>query len=225
MSPAAPAVVPGRCPSVRLDLLDSPDWSRPAAVAGNPESVAGSGRRTVPQIALLDVGDWQDLRSARLAALEESPTAFVATSAVEATRPPEDWMTLLTVSTWAVARDEGEVVGIACLAAADPDAPEERFVECVWVTPRLRRRGLVRGMLRALGDNARAEGAERLQLWVLETNSAAYEAYVKLNFRSPVPDVVHDSTKRRDDGTFVQERLMIRSLLGETGPWSDSCRL
>lgn len=59
---------------------------------------------------------------------------------------------------------------------------------------------------------ARASGAECLQLWVLETNDSAYDAYLKLDFY-PVPDREQDSWKPRRDGTFVRERLMVKPLL------------
>jgi ribosomal protein S18 acetylase RimI-like enzyme len=158
------------------------------------------------EINLLDPRDWPVLRSVRLAALRDSPGAFVATLAVESERTSEEWIASIERSTWVVARNGNEVVGIACLTAAEPHAPRERFIESVWVTPQHRRRGLVRRMLQRLEDKARADGADYLQLWVLETNESAYDAYLKLDFYA-VPDTTQDSSKSRDDGSFVQERF------------------
>lgn len=165
-------------------------------------------RWTPVEIDLLGPRDWRDLRSARLAALLDSPDAFVATLAAEAGRSPEKWIASIESSTWAVGRDDGEVVGIACLAAAVGGARKERFIESVWLTPAYRRQGIVRKMFGQLEGEARAEGAEYLQLWVLETHESAYDAYRKLDFHSPVPEVVQYSAK-----PSVQERLMVKPLL------------
>jgi ribosomal protein S18 acetylase RimI-like enzyme len=175
-------------------------------------SAVQSDRCARVEIDLLGPGDWPVLRCARLAALRDSPDAFVATLAAEVERTQEEWIASIASSTWAVARDVGESVGIACLTAANPEAPRERFVESVWVKPEHRRQGLVRRMLGRLEAEARAEGAEYLQLWVLETNDSAYDAYLKLDFY-PVPDAVQNSSKPRGDGKFVQERLMVKALL------------
>ena len=91
-------------------------------------------------------------------------------------------------------------------------APQERFIESVWVTPEHRRRGLVRKMLSRLESEARADEVDYLKLWVLETNDSAYDAYVKLDF-SEVPEMMQDSWKPQGDGTWVQERLMVKPLL------------
>jgi ribosomal protein S18 acetylase RimI-like enzyme len=176
-------------------------------------SAVESDRCAPVEIDLLRPGDWQVLRSARLAALLDSPDAFVATLAAEVERTQDEWIASIESSTWAVARDGDEIVGVACLAAAVARARKKRFIESVWVMPKHRRQGLVRKMLWRLETEARAEGAKLLQLWVLETNDPAYDAYIKLDFY-PVPDAVQDSWKPCGDGTaFVQERLMVKSLL------------
>jgi ribosomal protein S18 acetylase RimI-like enzyme len=112
---------------------------------------------------------------------------------------------------WVVARHGDEVAGIARLVTT-AGAPKEWFIESVWVTPEHRRKGLVREMLWRLEVKAHAEGAEYLQLWVLESNESSYDAYLKLDFY-PVPDRVQDSWKALDDGSFVQECLMVKPLL------------
>jgi ribosomal protein S18 acetylase RimI-like enzyme len=176
-------------------------------------SVIESSRCFVVETDLLcPKTDWPLLMSARLRALQDSPDAFVATLTAEKKQTPEKWGAHYAGSTWAVARDGDEVVGIACLIAAQPDDPQARFIESVWVTPEHRRRGLVREMLWQLEGKARIGGAAFLKLWVLETNDSAYDAYLKLDFYA-VPDRDQDSWKSRADGTFVQERLMVKPLL------------
>ena len=173
---------------------------------------AEAERWTAVEIDLLCPSDWPLLRSARLAALSDSPDAFVASSAAEAKRSPEEWIISIKSSTWAVARDDGEVVGIARLVVPVVGAPTERFIESVWITPEHRRRGLVRKMLSRLESEARADEVDYLNLWVFETNDSAYDAYVKLGF-SEVPEMMQDSWKSQADGAWVQERLMVKPLL------------
>lgn len=165
-------------------------------------------RCTRVNIDLLGPADWPILRSARLAALHDSPDAFVATLAAEARRTPDEWIASIKSSTWAVARDGVEVLGLACLAAPVSGARHAHFIESVWVRPVHRRQGLVRKMLQRLEGEARAEDVDYLQLWVLETNELAPDAYRKLDFHPSVPDVLQDSMK-----PGVRERLMVKQLL------------
>ena len=171
-------------------------------------------RCTPVEIDLLDdPREWLSLKAARLEALEDSPEAFVTTPAEEERRTPSEWMASIRWSTWAIARDEGAIVGIACLTAAtESDDKRARFIESVWVAPEHRRKGLVRRMLWRLEREARAADAEYLKLWVLKTNDLAYNAYLKLDF-SEMPDKAQDSWKPQGDGNFVQERLMVKPLL------------
>lgn len=176
-------------------------------------SVVDLGPATFAGVELLQPSHSEDLRLARLEALQDSPDAFVATLDQEKQRSDSDWIDVAAATTWAVAREGAKVVGIASMTAADPAAPTVHFIESVWVHPERRRRGLGRRMLLELEVRARAIGAEFLQLWVLETNGSAYDAYVNLAFEEPQPEVVQDSPKTRDDGEgFVQERLMVKRL-------------
>lgn len=163
-------------------------------------------------VALLSPDDWEVLKSARLEALGNAPDAFVASLASERKRTPSDWMIAVAASTWVVARAGDQVVGLACMTAPDPLTPGVRFIESVWVTPERRRRGLVRRMLERLEARALAERAYRLQLWVLATNTLAYDAYIKLDFE-PMPDMTQRSGKKASNGEPVLEIPMIKPLL------------
>jgi ribosomal protein S18 acetylase RimI-like enzyme len=168
------------------------------------------------EIEFLCPADGPILSSVRLRALRDSPEAFLATPDEEAALTPADWTARIMSATWTVAWDGDVVVGIACLTSQEAKAsntPKEWFIESVWVEPGYRRKGLVRRMVQKLEGQAREDGAERLQLWVLGTNDLAFDAYKKIDFYPPVPEVVQDSPKPRGDG-FVKEHLMVKQLLG-----------
>ena len=173
-----------------------------------PESQSGRSSATVRR---LGPPDWRDLQCARLAALADAPDAFVATPADEVARTRKDWIASIRLTVWAGAWVGGQIIGIACLSAAEPIEPTRPFVESVWVAPEYRGRGLGQDMLRVLEGAARLKGATHLQLWVLETNRRASATYLNLDF-VPVPARAQDSGKLSDDDTPVQERLMVRPL-------------
>jgi ribosomal protein S18 acetylase RimI-like enzyme len=164
-------------------------------------------------VDVLPPSDWEDLRTGRLAALKDSPHAFAATLGQERRRRNGDWIDLAKDLTWTVARECGQVVGIASMTPVDESLPKVRFIESVWVARGLRKRGLVRQMLAELELRARDNGADRLQLWVLETNDQARGAWVQLGFVEPEPAVIANSPKLLPGGTgFVKERLMVKQL-------------
>jgi len=191
------------------------------AMTRTATSTVGLGRCTRVTTRLLAADDWQDLRSARLAALSDSPHAFVATSAQEEGWEPEAWMARLARSDWAGAWDNDRIVGIACLSAPDPGEPKRPFVERVWVAPPHRRQGLVRKMLQELEGPARMAGATHLQLWVLDSNIEALHAYLKLDFHW-----VRERTQslaKPDGSGSVQEHLMVRPLWWRRAASAESC--
>jgi ribosomal protein S18 acetylase RimI-like enzyme len=175
-----------------------------------PSTKPESGRCPHVTIKLLASKDWRDLRTARLAALRDSPDAFVAELADEKARTAEDWRASIKQLAWAGAWVNGRIVGIARLSAAGSSEPTRPFIESVWVRPQHRRQGFVQGMLHELEEPARERDATHLQLWVLETNDLALNAYLKLDFH-PVPERTQNSMKLRD-GAFVQEHLMVKQL-------------
>ncbi len=166
---------------------------------------------SIVEVSELEQDQWRMLQSMRLAALENAPDAFITPAAAEQRMSDADWRSRFTASTWLVARDGGEPVGIACLAPPEPDAPDVHYVESVWVRPGYRGRGVLRQMVDELEHRARGAGATTLRLWVLDTNEGASLAYHKLGF-SPELDVEQDTVKPIGRGTFVKERPMSKPL-------------
>ncbi len=163
-------------------------------------------------IAVLDAAQWPELRTTRLRALAVSPDAFVATHAEAIAFPEEYWRDRIESSTWLVAREQGDTIGLARLRPPDDEPPTDvRYIESVWVDPGHRCRGVLRSMVEELEWIALATAVPRLRLWVLDTNPTAWDAYLKLGF-SPEPDHVKATTKS-DGGRPVLERRMVKEVL------------
>src|SRR3954451_18549830 len=93
----------------------------------------------------------------------------------------KQWLEKIQTSTWIVAKVGRRSVGCSRLVA-DDKVPDARYIESVWVHPDFRRRGIVRAMVGKLEELAQEAGAQELRLWVLNTNSGAWDAYLKLGF-------------------------------------------
>ena len=186
-----------------------------------PERVHASTPRSEPwKLHVLGTADWQELQDTRLHALEESPHAFVATYTEEALLPELYWRSRIESSTWMVAREGGQTIGLARLRTPEdePRTPEDepldvRYIESVWVQPDHRCNGVVRSMMEELELHALGAGVARLRLWVLDTNRSAADAYVKLGFGSELPERAQATTKLSADGMPVYERRMVKGIL------------
>ena len=160
---------------------------------------------------VLSVESWKELRDVRLAALDESPHAFVSDRDSEAAFKEADWRRRIESATWVAVRRGGNVVGVACAVTA-PEEPFARYVESVWVDCRHRREGILTAMLEKLRKDAWLRGATQLRLWVLDTNRSAQAAYEKLSFTVDADQEPVDTKKRRADDTYVKEQRMYRDI-------------
>jgi ribosomal protein S18 acetylase RimI-like enzyme len=165
------------------------------------------------KLDILGTADWQSLRAIRLRALADSPQAFVATYSTEAMLSEAYWRGRLESSTWMVARDHGDIIGVARMRSDHDEAGDVRYIESVWVHPEHRCKGVVRSMMDELELHALGAGVARLRLWVLDTNRSAADAYVKLGFSPELPERTQATTKRTTRETFVYERRMVKELL------------
>jgi ribosomal protein S18 acetylase RimI-like enzyme len=147
----------------------------------NAPEPASRRRRPVPGLSIVQPAQFATLRAIWLRALEDSPNSFAADPYAEAAVLRTVWRRSIAESTWILAWVDEQAVGLArCIA--DPEDPTGRYIESVWVDPRFRRNGLVAAMLHRLETRARAKGATRFRLWVLDGNSNAMDAYKKLGF-------------------------------------------
>ena len=134
------------------------------------------------------VGDWHTVRQARLAALTDSPKAFVTTVAQARQTPDQVWQERVGATPHFLAHAEDAAVGLAVLLNDDP-APQ---LVAVWVRPDQRGTGVVDALVGCAADEARRQGHSQVRLWVVTDNERALRAYARLGFRrtgaeQPVP--------------------------------------
>lgn len=127
------------------------------------------------------------LKTVRLAALADSPSAFGSSYAAEVDQADEHWTSRAEVgavgerSVTFVAIVDDSVVGL--VAAYRPDAG--RLVELVsmWVSPAQRRARIGAELVDAVVGWAHDTGATTVELWVTRGNDAAVRLYEAAGFR------------------------------------------
>ncbi|MDQ6715985.1 MAG: GNAT family N-acetyltransferase [Actinomycetota bacterium] len=160
--------------------------------------------------------DWQDFKAIRLAALADSPDAFVASAAEEGEFTEEFWRERMRRSTRLVAERDGEPVGV--LAVGRGKGPSGTVAEIfgLWVHPDARGTGVATKLVEAGAAQARSEGHSHVAYWVGTENGRAVAfasgiGFRPTDFRRPMR-VVND-----DDG---EEEIAMVLPLGEDRGWS-----
>jgi RimJ/RimL family protein N-acetyltransferase len=128
------------------------------------------------------------LKSVRLSALADSPSAFGSSYDAEAYQPDDHWTKRATLGaagnrsvTFFAVVDES-VVG---LVSAHRPHPAELSSELVsmWVSPAHRRVGVAAELVTAVVDWALQAGMVTVELWVTHGNDAARHLYENAGFR------------------------------------------
>jgi ribosomal protein S18 acetylase RimI-like enzyme len=136
------------------------------------------------QIVRVGEDDWEAVRDVRLAALRDSPDSFGSTWGREERFAQAHWrMRLRGTPTWLAVDQAGTAWGIVSLIQEPGSPVDDRHVVSLWVAPAARRRGVAWALLDAARDEACADGARTVSLWVLEGNTAAVDLYVRAGFR------------------------------------------
>lgn len=128
-------------------------------------------------IRRIRAGEWETLRTLRLAALADSPDAFVSTHAETRTRPDEFWIEWVDAvcegderATFVAVDDHDRFVGMA--SGFEHDGAVE--LAQMWVAPEARRSGVGRGLVAAVLEWA---GDRDVCLGVADGNDAAERLY------------------------------------------------
>ena len=127
------------------------------------------------------------LRDLRLRALADAPDAFGTTLAEAAARPVTYWSERAAAT--AAGSDEATFLArgyerwIGMVAGVrEAGEPATVVIVSMWVDPAYRDRGIGRALLDAVTGWARAHGAVRAVLSVVETNAAAVALYRRTGF-------------------------------------------
>jgi ribosomal protein S18 acetylase RimI-like enzyme len=170
-----------RASNGRHNVLRAGGWS------GTILRMVSSETGTAFEIRRAAPDDWAALRQVRLAALAEAPYAFGSTLDREIDRPEQLWRDRIAAWPQFIAWAGGEPVGIAAgfaEPAADDGARGGWHLVSMWVSPQARGLGIADELVAAVSASARADGAQRLTLWVTDVNARAMAFYQRMGFRS-----------------------------------------
>ena len=144
--------------------------------------------------------DAQMLKEAMHEATSTSPEAFLMTIDDIKAKEADYWEREISSSTWAVIQKGDKVVGFAVARwpdgemDRDVDPTAARFIESVWIHPKLRRQRLAERLVRFLFEVecAKSPGVGHFLLWVFDKNYPAISLYERMGFtyvaRQDVPD-------------------------------------
>jgi ribosomal protein S18 acetylase RimI-like enzyme len=138
-------------------------------------------------VRALGEDEWEQYRSVRLNALEESPEAFVATVDEERAYEEDFWRTRMRRSQRLLAEQEGAPVGVASVGQArhEGEKDNEKVAELfgLWVAPAARGTGVATQLVRAGADAARRQGRSHLAYGVGADNGRAVAFASGFGFR------------------------------------------
>lgn len=146
---------------------------------------------------LLTPGDWNVLRTIRLAALQESPSAFLAEYGKEEAFDDRRWRDEFERGNWFVGIMEKEPdddpISVLGITRELTTPPYECYLEYLWVAPGDRCRGVAFEMVNQVLQRLRRSGVRTVFLWILDGNDRAIRLYKRLGFvscdvRQPLPD-------------------------------------
>jgi ribosomal protein S18 acetylase RimI-like enzyme len=157
--------------------------------AGSPFLIVdGRLEQPIAMVVLQQIttGNVTAFKTARLRALQDSPSAFGSTYARESQFPDAEWTSRAANMNGEkrigfLAMDDEVPCGIIA-GFRDEDDPTRAQVVSMWVAPAYRRRGVGSALIAAVRDGARTRGVAELQLMVTSRNHTAIEFYERLGF-------------------------------------------
>jgi ribosomal protein S18 acetylase RimI-like enzyme len=142
------------------------------------------------EVRRIRASEWRQYRRLRLEALKDSPLAFVEQYEESSERPDEFWRDRVEggasgdASSTFVAVHAGRFIGKAtCLVEAEITEYVSAHIVGVYVTPEWRGQGVAEELVTAAIRWAReAPRADRIRLYVMETNDRAVAFYRRIGF-------------------------------------------
>lgn len=134
-------------------------------------------------VRTLQEADWQLYRDIRLAALRESPEAFVATLEEESEFDEDAWRARLKRSRRLLAERDDEALGVVSLGEASDAKARAGELFGLWVSPAARGSGVAWRLVQAGAEQAKADGRAHLIYWVGTDNGRAVAFASSFGFR------------------------------------------
>lgn len=151
-------------------------------------------------VRLLGEDEWQLYRDVRLAALRDSPEAFVARFEDEASYDDDFWREQMSPTIRIVAELGNEPVGLVCLGLHNED-PETGAVFGLWTAPTVRGQRVAWRLVSTARERAAEDGRRLLYFWVVSDNASAVAFAASFGFRSTSerrPVRVTDGEREKD---------------------------
>lgn len=127
--------------------------------------------------------EWHVLRDVRLAALQDSPDAFLATYAEQAALGEADWRrAILRGGTFLAYIPELNATEPAGLVGGCQEVSNTVELMSMWVRPQVRGSGVGEALVSAVIGWASVKKAASVHLWVIETNKYARILYERCGF-------------------------------------------
>jgi RimJ/RimL family protein N-acetyltransferase len=142
------------------------------------------------EVRRIRADEWREYRQLRLDALKDSPLAFVEQYEESQARPDRFWQDRIEgsaaggASSTFVAVHAGSFIGKAtCFVEAEVTEYVSAHIVGVYVTPRFRGGGVAEALMTAVIRWAHEEAhANRIRLFVMETNDRAAALYRRIGF-------------------------------------------
>lgn len=131
---------------------------------------------------VVGVDEWELVRRTRLDALTAEPLCFGMALYHDEALSEADWRASLTENRWVLGQTEGQVVGLVALFPTDTSPDGLPQLGSMWVSPRVRLRGLAARLELEIARLATTLGFGGLGLWVPAGNDGAARAYEALGY-------------------------------------------
>ncbi|WP_068403068.1 GNAT family N-acetyltransferase [Kribbia dieselivorans] len=165
-------------------------------------------------VRTLTENEWELFRSIRLAALKDSPEAFVATYEDESAIAETEWRERMNRSPRLLAEVDGEPVGVVSVGHStrrDDATMGELFG--LWVTPEWRGRSVAANLVVTGAKFATEKGLKQLAYWVGSDNGRAVAFASSFGFR---PTDERRPMRNREDETEIMLVLALGADRGTT---------
>jgi GNAT superfamily N-acetyltransferase len=133
-------------------------------------------------VRVLDEDDWPAYRSIRLAALQESPAAFLSTYDEESQHDEAIWRAAMLRARRLLAERDGAPQGVASVSPSQDDE-EAADVFGLWVAPEARNTGISWRLVEVAAERATDAGRTHLNYWVSTENGRAIAFATNFGFR------------------------------------------